>query len=174
MTQAGWASGRLVESVPNAETVTVHTRGKLQLQVRILWMFPGIQDIRHFEAAGAWLVGQGSEVYGFEPVTMKLKLHLQATFGFQKFLSHPRKDRVIVLGLRGLCVLDERLATTWRLEGLPTREALSFDAFTEKGFRLKGRDRPADEWEVMEFDLDVGQVAGRGGPGATPTSSQGA
>ena len=167
MSGAAWVSGRLQDEVPNAESSTVHTRGKLQIQVRVLWMFPGVMDVRHFEAAGAWLIGQGNEVYGFEPGTMKLRLYLEATFGFRKFLVHPRKDRVIVLGALGLCVLDPQLKTSWRLDGLRTREALEFDAFTEKGFRLRGRDRPADDWEVMEFDIDVGSVAGKGGPGAT-------
>ncbi len=165
-----WTGGRRIPKSDRAATVVRGAGGPDAKQAAIVWLFSGEMQSVHWRPAHVVLAGRGNEVYAFDEETLELKLYLDTGFGFQRFLTPPGLDRVIVLGTVGLCVLTSEPRELWRVEELRTQEALEFDGYHEEKFTLKGRQRPADDWTMMEFDIETGPVVRRkkGGPGAQP------
>jgi hypothetical protein len=164
-----WMAGRRIQRADRPATVVRATGGPEAKTAEIVWQSAGEMQTVHWRPAKVVMAGRGNEVYALDEESLELKLYLEIGFGFQRFLTPPVRDRLIILGKLGVCVLSDALKELWRVEGLRSRDALEFDGFHERMFGLKARQRSADAWAILEFDLDTGSIGTSGksrGPGA--------
>ena len=166
-----WMAGRRIQRGDRTVSTVRGAGGPEARSAEIVWQFAGEMQSMHWRPAHLVLAGRGNEIYAFDGEMLDLKFYLDTGFGFQRFLTPPGQDRLIVLGANGVCVFDAAMKMLWEVDGLRSEESLEFDGFHELRFTLKAKQRPADEPVTLEFDVETGPVARRkkSGPGAQAT-----